>query len=284
MDGDNSALWLDLIVRGWEAYNRGFSEGQRCVMKALALFDQAASLLRGVGDEVNLPLALSGLGASYHALGTKDDLLKAKDCYDEEIRLWRALSAHGQLILSATKLQGVLRDLALLDTENALLYVEEGLSIGWQAMADAVKKEDYKDLATISLTTGDLCVVLAGLDADCSESHLEAALGLYQKALDVWERTLEEEGDTGNEAKEGKVLSLLGMAEAYIMLGRNLESAGDFLQQAQDHYEESGRNAYHMGHVKSLQGRLFAATGQRQKAVAAFAEAQDIFKGLGFVK
>ncbi len=290
-------LWLDRIMQGWEAYNKSFIEGKGSVDEAVNLFREAAEILREAGDEINLPLALAGLGSALHALGGVDDLLEASRCYEEEGRLWGSVEASHQVVLSVTRHQAVLRDLALLQPEKGLEYVEKGLAIGERAMNEARLQEDHRDLATVTHTTADLCMVLARIDSECMASHLEVALELYGKALDIWEHEAEDRDfagvdethqadgtDEASEAAEGRAICLMGMAEAYIMLGRNLEGAESFLDDAACYYERFGPNSYHMGHIKSLFGSLFVATGHREKAVSCFKESREIFRRLGFVE
>lgn len=293
------ALWLDRVMKGWEAYNKGFVEGKGSVEEAVNLFRQATETLREAGDELNLPLALAGLGSALHALGGIDDLLEASSCYEQEGHLWESMKASRQLALSVTRHQAVLRDLALLQPEKGLEYVEKGLAIGEKAMNEAKLREDRKDLATVTHTTADLCMVLARIDPECMASHLEVAFDLYSKALDIWEHG-EEDGTFVGEGRvsqagesrageaseegEGRAICLMGMAEAYIMLGKNLEGAQGLLDDAACYYERLGPNSYHMGHIKSLYGSLFAAAGHREKAVGYFRESREIFRLLGFVE
>lgn len=304
--------WLQRISKGWKAYQKSFSSGKEHAREALDLFAGAAQTLREAEDTENLPLALDGMGAALHLLGTNEDLLRADKCYDEEIRLLERAANPQELTQAVSSQQAVLRDLALVAPESAFAHLEKGLKLGDKGMTLAAKMRDERSLAWVSQTTADLCCVLARIDRACAASHLEVALDLYQKSAVLWDRLAArrrpkkaapaasssptasaspEDGEKGSrpqsvtihrEAAEGRTLTLLGMAEAHIMQGKNLDRARILLDDARDFYSKGGPGSYQMGHVESLYGSLALAGGDRDEASRRFANAAGIFRRLGF--
>jgi tetratricopeptide (TPR) repeat protein len=295
---------LQRISKGWKAYQKSFSSGREHAREALDLFAGAAETLRETEDSENLPLALDGMGAALHLLGSRDDLLRADKCYGEEIRLLERAGNPQELVQAVSSRQAVLRDLALLVPESAFSHLEKGLKLGNKGMTLAAKMRDERSLAWVSQTTADLCCVLARLDRVYAAAHLEAAVDLYQKAIVLWDRAISrgrpkkapagltpsavpasrasQAATVPREAAEGKTLALLGMAEARIIQGQHLDAARILLDDARDFYSKAGPESYQMGHVESLYGSLCLAEGDRDGASRHFASAAGIFGRLGF--
>lgn len=298
--------WLQRISRGWKAYQKSFSLGREHAREALDLFAGAVSTLREKADYDNLPLALNGMGASLHLLGSPEDLRQAEKCYDEEVRLLERAKNVQELAQAVSSEQAVLRDLALVQPELAFDCLEKGLRLGEKGMTLATRTKDEKSLAWVSQTTADLCSILARMDRSMAETHLETAIDLYRKADALWDRVVlrarprkpaasaEQAGgrapagpsgqapSISREAAEGKALALLGMAEAYIMLGRDLGEARAMVDKAKAYYAGAGSGAYQMGHVESLYGSLALAEGDREQALHHFQDAGETFRHLGF--
>lgn len=279
----DEVAWVSMIAGGWEAYQKSFSMGKEHLVDALSLFREAEALLREVGDHENLPLALDGKGAVLHAMGNVRDLRLAAECYDEETTLLKSHGNQIEMMQAISSHQAVLRDLALLEPEGAFARIKKGLKMGEEAIDIAASLRDERALAWASQTTADLCVVLSRLDSPCSRSHLSVALDLYRGAGELWDRVRGGAVGLGiREAREGRALSLLGMAEALVMLGQDLDSAEDFIKEANDIYLPLGTNSYQMGHVKSLFGSLYLAKGDKAAAARHFREARETFSRLGF--
>lgn len=296
--------WLQQISRGWKAYQKSFSSGREQASEALSFFVGAAETLRDSEDMENLPLALDGMGAALHLLGTHEDLLRAEKCYDEEMKLLDRAGNVQELTQAVSSEQAVLRDLALLAPESAFVHLEKGLKLPDRGITLAAKMRDEKSLAWVSQTTADLCCVLARIDSLYAGSHLDVAVDLYEKAAILWDRVAArgrsrktnsagaaasrrkparpQAGAAPGEAAEGKTLGLLGMAEAYIMQGKNLDAARILLDGARDFYLKAGPGSYQMGHVESLYGGLCLAEGDRDRAFGHFENAAGIFRRLGF--
>lgn len=287
--------WLSRISRGWKAYQKSFTGGKEHAREALELFAGAAESLRAQEDRENLPMALDGMGAALHLLGSLDDLKRAEKCYDEEIRLLGKASNPQELAQAISSQQAVLRDLAVLDPGSAFTYLEKGLRLGDKGMTLATTTRDERSLAWLSQTTADLCCVLSQIDRSCASSHLEVAVDLYKKAGVLWDRVAtrgkprKASGDdkplpvsASKEASDGKALTLLGLAEAYIMLGKDLDEARELLNAVRELYRKPGSGSYQMGHLESLYGSLALAEGDREEAARHFEEAKQVFKGLGF--
>ena len=138
--------------------------GREHAREALGLFAGAADALREKADNGNLPLALDGMGAALHILGSAENLGQAEKCYDEEIRLLEGANNVQELAQAVSSDQAVLRDLALLQPESAFVYIEKGLRLAEKGMTLAARSRDAKSLACVSQTTADLCCVLARMD------------------------------------------------------------------------------------------------------------------------
>jgi len=272
--------WLSRISHGWKAYQRSFSEGREHAREALELFASAAESLRAEGDTENLPLALDGMGASLHLLGSVEDLRRAVQCYDEEVRLLQKARNPQELAQAVSSQQAVLRDLAIVDPASAFTYLEKGLRLGETGMTLAAKARDERSLAWVSQTTADLCCVLAGVDQPYRAAHLETAIDLYQKAAQLWDRI----GSRGKprEAVEGKALAMLGLAEAHILLGKDLSEARQLLDKVKESYGKPGAGAYQLAHLESLYGSLALAEGDKEEAKRRFETAGRLFRELGF--
>jgi hypothetical protein len=80
----------------------------------------------------------------------------------------------------------------------------------------------------------------------------------------------------------------MGMAEAYIALGRNLEGARDFLAEVHRYYAEyagapvKGPVRYQMAQVKELEARILDAEGKPEEAAQAREEGRQNLDALGF--
>lgn len=300
---------MSCISKGWRAYQKSMSAGKEHAREALDLFAAAAEALREAGDEDNLPLALDGLGAALHLLGTREDLLRADKCYEEEMKLHEAAGNCNELVQAVSSRQAVMRDLAVLDPGSAFAYLERGLKLGDAGMTLAAKGRDERALAWVSLTTADLCCVLARADPSRAASHLETAIDLYGKSGVLWDRAASRRSNEpaaevsersvppikgaveaagprprgdGGEAAEGKVLSLLGMAEACIMRGTGLDEARILLDRVREFYSKAGPVPYRMGHLESLYGSLALAERDLDRARRHFERAAGIFRRLGF--
>lgn len=292
--GSKEYPWLQRVSRGWKAYQKSFSLGREHAREALDLFAGAASTLREKGDYDDLPLALDGMGASLHLLGSLEDLRQAEKCYDEEIKLLERAKNIQELAQAVSSEQAVLRDLALMDPEAAFDCLEKGLRLGEKGMTLATRTRDEKSLAWVSQTTADLCFILARIDRSMAESHLETAIDLYRKADALWDRvalrarhrkaaaSAAEQTALPRDVAEGKALALLGTVEAHIMLGKNLGEARQMLDRAKEYYEEAGSGSYQMGHVESLYGSLALAEGNSAEARRHFEGAGETFRRLGF--
>lgn len=133
--------------------------------------------------------------------------------------------------------------------------------------------------ALCACTLADLCLVMARLDReDYRETHLKEALGFYGQAEKLWE----------DRDKDGQALARLGLAEAYILLRRNLDGARDLLDEVLDYYVNyagtpvSGPVRYQVAQVKELQARLLEAEGKPEEAARAHQEAREQLERLGF--
>ncbi|MGE5580871.1 MAG: hypothetical protein ACM3WU_12650 [Bacillota bacterium] len=272
--------WLSRISRGWKAYQKSFSAGRQHAREALELFASAAESLRAEGDTENLPLALDGMGASLHLLGSLDDLRRAVKCYDEEVRLLRKARNPQELAQAVSSQQTVLRDLAIVDPVSAFTYLEKGLRLGETGMTLAAKARDERSLAWVSQTTADLCCVLASVDKPCRAAHLETAMDLYHKAAALWDRV--GSGRKPREVIEGKSLAMLGLAEAHILLGKDLSEARLLLDKVKESYAKPGAGAYQLAHLESLYGSLALAEGDKEEAKRRFEAAGRSFRDLGF--
>ena len=132
-----------------------------------------------------------------------------------------------------------------------------------------------------------------------SEAHLGTAIDLYLKAGTLWDRVAAHsrsrkalrKGEPDlpgqvprlpGEAAQGKALALLGIVEAYVLLGKNLDRARAMLDEAKCCYAGAGAGSYQMGHVESLYGSLALAEGDREQATKHFHEASETFRRLGF--
>lgn len=279
-ESKNEYPWLSRISRGWKAYQKSFSAGKQHAREALELFAGAAESLREQEDAENLPLALDGMGASLHLLGSIDDLKRAEKCYDEEIKLLQKAKNHQELSQAISSQQAVLRDLALVQPELAFKYLEKGLKLGEKGMSLAAEARDERSLAWVSQTTADLCCVLARLDATLAPSHLEVAIDLYEKAGTLWDRVALR--GKPREAVDGKALTMLGLAEAHIMLKKDLVRARELLDRVREVYGRPGSGPYQMAHLSSLYGSLSLAEGDKESAGRLFEEARRTFAGLGF--
>lgn len=272
--------WLSRISRGWKAYQKSFSAGKQYAREALELFAGAAESLREQEDAENLPLALDGMGASLHLLGSVDDLKRAEKCYDEEIKLLQKAKNPQELAQAVSSQQAVLRDLALVQPGSAFKYLEKGLRLGEKGMTLAAKSRDERSLAWVSQTTADLCCVLAKMDESLAPSHLEAAIDLYEKAGTLWDRVAVR--GKPREAVDGRALTMLGLAEAHIMLRKDLGRARELLDKVREVYQKPGSGSYQLAHLSSLYGSLSLAEGDREQALRHFEEARKSFMDLGF--
>ena len=170
--------WIKEAGRGWELYQKSFYEGMQCAIEAASHFKKAEKLLRESGDDFHLPLVLDGLGAASHILGTKDHLLTAVNYFDEEIKLLKTTGRLGEVPHVIGRQQAVYRDLALLEPEKGMVYLEKGLKAGEVALTLAADFKDERSLAWVSQTTADLCCVVARLDSTYLTSHLDVAIDL----------------------------------------------------------------------------------------------------------
>lgn len=276
----NEYPWLSRVSHGWKAYQKSFTGGKQHAREAFELFAGAAESLRASEDSENLPLALDGMGASLHLLGSVDDLRRAEKCYDEEVKLLGKAGNTQELAQAVSSQQAVLRDLALVKPESAFACLQKGLKLGEKGMTLAAAARDERSLAWVSQTTADLCCVLARMDESCASAHLETAIDLYEKATALWSR-LALRGKP-REAVEGKALALLGLAEAHIMLGKELAQARELLDRVREVYSKPGAGTYQIAHLESLYGSLALAEGDREEASKHFEEARKSFESLGF--
>lgn len=297
--------WLQRVSRGWKAYQKSFFLGREHAREALDLFAGAASTLREKADYDDLPLALDGMAASLHLLGSLEDLRQAEVCYDEEIKLLERAKNVQELAQAVSSEQAVLRDLALTDPAAAFDCLEKGLRLGEKGMTLATRTRDEKSLAWVSQTTADLCAILARMDRSMTEAHLETAIDLYRKADALWDRAAlrarpkkgappeeaaakassdgqVQEAQLPREIAEGKALALLGLVEVQIALGKDLGGLKQMLDRAKAYYVSAGSGSYQMGHVESLYGSLALAEGNQAEAVRHFQDAGETFKRLGF--
>lgn len=256
---------------GWQAYQRTFTEGRAQLAVALGFFSSAEAECRKVRDFPALVGVLSGLGAVARATGGKEELERALRFYWEEVDILTSLGRQLEAADRHAELEAVYRDLAMVDEERALVYLKEGLEVGTKAMDTARQYQDRGILARIGVAVADSCQLLAEHDREYAEHHLEMAADLYLQAAQTWEDP------------EGKALAGMGLAEVYIRLGKNLEGAQDLLEQAMTAYQQlpGGPVDYQVAQIHALMGRLFAQTGDIQRACRHVREAVEIFTRLG---
>ncbi len=165
--------------------------------------------------------ALSGRATVLRSSGVPEAIRRAIGLYREEAALLRDLGREDEMPEALVGLALAYRDLATADP-TAALELGEGVTACREALgrAEGTGKRDVQALAACTLA--DLCLVMARVDGEAyRERHLKEALAFYGQAEKLW-------ADTD---QDGLALCRLGLAEAYIALGENLEGARDLLEE-----------------------------------------------------
>jgi tetratricopeptide (TPR) repeat protein len=269
-----------LKAQGWGFYRAAFTHGRRMWDQALAAFEQSEALFRELGDRAGLAGAVAGRATVLRSLGEPGAIRQSVTLYHEEIDLLREAGREDDLPGAFANLALAYRDLVTADP-SASGEISRGVAACREALeaAKAHGKPEMEALA--SSTLGDFCLLLAERDdPDYRGRHLREAMGFFGQAEKLWE-----ERDP-----EGQALARMGLAEAYIALGRNLEGARDLLDEVRRYYETysggpvSGPVRYQIAQVKTLQARLLETEGDLEGAARARQEAMDDFEALGFTR
>jgi hypothetical protein len=279
---DDRLTWADrLKAQGWGYYRAAYTHGRGLWDHALAAFEQAEALYREAGGSegrAGLAGALSGRGAVLRSSGDPEAIRRAIALYQEEIDLLRELGREMVLPEALTNLGLAYRDLATVQP-TAAAGLELGIVACREALEEAKRLGQQEAEGLAAGTVADICLVLARLDSeDYRERHLKEALSFYGQAEKAWE----------GRDEDGLALSRLGLAEAYIALGQNLEGARDLLEEVLKFYEAyagtpvKGPVRYQIAQVKELEARLLEAEGQNEKAGVVRRQAREHLQALGF--
>lgn len=271
-----SPLLLKKVQEAYELLEKSYSSGRELAHEAAHCFEAALAEAGEDAEENLIALILEGRAQALHAAGDLPSLEAAVKCYEEAVLHLHNAGEVLRIPLVVSGYQACCRDLALLQPAVALDMVQKGLTAGQEALSLALSLHDGRSVALLSQTTADLCCVMADLDPEMRREHIEVALEMYERAELFWEE------QAGYETPEGKIIAQLGMAEAYIKLGKNLDSALQFLDQAREFYENTQPSSYQLGQVFVLYGRLFATQGESDKADEYARKAREIFSRLGF--
>lgn len=281
-DDAEKLAWADrLKAQGWGYYRAAFTHGRQLWDHAQAAFERAEALYREVGTQEGregLVGALSGRGTVLRSSGAPEAIREALGLYEEEVALLREFGREAELPEALVNLALAYRDLATVDPAAAA-----GLGKGVQACREALegaKRAGRPDAQALAASTlGDLCLVMARLDTeDHRQQHLKEALAFYGQAEKLWE----------DRDQDGLALCRLGLAEAYIDMGRNLEGARDLLDEVLRYYSDyagtpvTGPVRYQIAQVRELEARLLETEGKPEEAAQARKEAKDNLGALGF--
>lgn len=281
-DRDEKLAWAErLKAQGWGYYRAAYTHGRQLWDHALAAFEQAEALCREAGGpegREGLIGALSGRGTVLRSSGTPDAIRAAIAFYQEEIALLREFGREKDLPEALVNLGLAYRDLVTVDP-SAAADLEEGIRACREAVEGAKKLDRPEAEALAAGAIADICLVLARLDdEEYRERHLKEALSFYGQAEKLWE----------GRDEDGLALCRLGLSEAYIALGQNLEGARDLLEEVLRFYRDyagtpvKGPVRYQIAQIKELQARLLRAEGKDKEAAEAHREAEDHLEALGF--
>lgn len=267
-----------LKAQGWGYYRAAYTHGRGLFDQALDAFQQAAAIYRDVGDQAGLAAAIGGQATVLRSSGRPEAIRRASDLHQEQIGILRDLGAEAAMPEALINLALASRDLATADPAAAGV-VAAGVGACREAMTLAKRGQSLDQMALATATLADLCLVMAEIDEPAyRDTHLQEALGFYGQALQLW----------GERDPDGAALARMGLAEAYIALGRNLEGARDLLGEVLEYYTTytaapvSGPVRYQIAQVRELEARLLEAEGQPGQAAAKREEARDQLETLGF--
>jgi len=255
-------------------YQMAFTHGKAFLAMAREELAAAEKAAREAGDDEALA-SVYGLWAS--VLRTEagpEAIVQAVDYVRQEVELLEANGRVREAAEAMVSLPALYRDLATVDPAHSLAHVYEGLKAGEEALRRASELDLRSAMVAGSTYLGDLCLMLADADAERQDEHLQVAAGLYGKADEL----------ATQDDRDGQVLARLGLAETYIRMGKNLDGARDFLQEALDFYSrhEGGELTYQVAYVFSLMARLEDALGDYQAARTHREEAISLWRNLGF--
>ncbi len=265
-----------LEAEGWELIQRGFAGDRRLLDAAEERFRKAETLCRSWGDREGLVGILSGRAAILRNSGEKEKILAAIDLYTEEIALLADAGREREVAAYQCNVALAYRDLATADPEGAIEFIGRGLDEGRRALALNEKLGHRPGLAQGSSVIADLCLLLADRDPELKENHLATAATLYRTAEELW---------TGIDP-EGQAMARMGLAEAYIGMGKNLDGAEALLDEAAREYTgegETGRPvAYQLSQIHALRSRLLQAQGRTEEALEERRLAIELLNKAGF--
>jgi hypothetical protein len=282
MDANEKFRWAErLKAQGWGYYRAAYTHGRQLWEHALTAFEQAEALFREVGTDAaraGLVGTLSGRATVLRSSGAPEAIRQALGLYEEEVALLRELGRRDDVPEALVNLALAHRDLMTVEPAETP-GLARAVGVCREAL-DGAKRTGDEGVQALALSTlADLCLFIAGIDTpDLRERHLKEALAFYGQAEKLWE----------GRDEDGRALARMGMAEAYIALGRNLEGARDFLAEVHHYYAEyaglpvKGPVRYQMAQVKELEARLLEAEGKPEDAAQAREEGRRNLDALGF--
>ncbi|RJQ08226.1 MAG: hypothetical protein C4551_05675 [Bacillota bacterium] len=284
MAGDDAGdiRWAErLTAQGWGYYRAAFTHGRKLWDYALAAFEQAEGLYRRANvteGREGLAQALSGRATVLRSSGLPDAIREAVGLHREAIAILRELEAKEGLAEGLVNLALAYRDLVTVDP-GAGSELGEAVEACREALDISKETGRPEDRALAACTLADISALLARLDDDAyRERHLAEALGFYGQAEKLWQ----------DNDRDGLALARMGLAEAYVALGKNLEGARDLLDEVERYYIDysgspvRGPVRYQLAQVKELRARLLEAEGRSEEARALRQEALDGLEALGF--
>lgn len=281
-DAEEKVRWAERFkAQGWAYYRAAFTHGRQLWEHALIAFEQAEGLLRDAATpraREGLIGVLSGKGSVLRSTGDPEGIRQALGLYREEIALLREFGRERELPEALVNVALACRDLATVDPTRAA-ELSQGVAACREALETARRLDRPEAEALAANTLGDLCLVLARLDLEeYRDRHAREAVGFYGQAEKLWQ----------DRDEDGVTLARMGLAEAYITLGQNLEGARDLLEEALRYYRDysgrpvSGPVRYQIAQVKELEARLYEAEGKVEDAARARREARESLESLGF--
>jgi len=279
-DRDELLKWAEILKsQGWGYYRAAFTHGRQLWDQALTAFEQAEAIFRQEDSPEGLVGALSGRASVLRSSGRPESIRKALELYREETRLLETMEdRQAELARSWVNQALAYRDLLTVAPTEAR-RAAEAIEACRRALEAAKRAAEPGVEALAACTVADLCLVMARLDdPSFKEKHLKEAMGFYGQAERLWE----------DNDPDGQALARLGLAEAYIALGQNLEGARDLLHEVLTYYEDyskgpvSGPVRYQIAQVKELEAGLYEAEGDPERAARARQEALGHLKALGF--
>lgn len=263
-----------LKAEAWQLIRRGFAENRGHLAGAEEKLKKAEALCRSTGDREGLVGILAGRGAILRSSGQKDQILAAIGLYMEEIGILAEADREKEVAAYQSNVVMAYRDLATVDPENALDHLGRGFEIGQAALAASRRLADRAGMAQGSANLAELCMLLADNDPELAEDHLATAVVLYRAAEELWTEL----------DREGLAAARMGLAEAYLRLGRNLEGVEELLEQSAEIYAgaDGGPVVYQLAQVHALRARLRQAQGRPAEAAEERGKAIDLFERLGF--